>query len=72
MKNIDAIQDDPKFEEFCQLAYYFQEAYGVRVWHSNVFPAGDPSIDIVTGFYDPLKKCGFNLDNEVYCYGSPK
>lgn len=76
MNDINTIQADPRFEEFCVLASYFQTKYGVKVWHSNVFnvPEGrEPEdCDIIKDFYLPLQAAGFNLDNEVYCYGGPQ
>jgi len=76
MKDINTIQADPRFAAFQELACALQKDYGVKVWHSNVMqvPEGiDPDKHcIVEGFYKPLERFGYNLDYEVYCYGSPK
>jgi hypothetical protein len=72
MKDIDTIQDDPKFEEFCQLAYYFYKEYGVKVWHPNVFQPPNEEFDLIKDFYEPLEACGFDSKNEIYCYGTPE
>lgn len=77
MADIADIKLDPRFQAFCALACEFERDYGVKVWHSNrhTFPIDadltQPQYDVVEGFYKPLEKYGYNLDYQVYCYGSP-
>lgn len=61
MKNIDEVNKDPRFDEFCQLAEYFLVEYGIYVWHSNAVFCED--------FYESLGKMGYDVPNQIYSFG---
>ena len=78
MRDINTIQQDSRFDQFCALACELEKDYGVKVWHSNhhILPEGadptKPEWDIIQAFYIPLERYGYDLSYQVYCYGSPK